>query len=214
MRSPVAPTIRQLDPSEHDLVPGLWNAAWRLRQGDVQQGQLFLTDRVWRDRLARYHEDGLLLGAFDGTEIIGVVYGRATEAGRAHGTWQAPGIGWLTLLAVKPEWQGVGVGSALARALIARLVERGCHTLRFGSEPNHLLAGIPMSASPAIWRLARSLGARFTAAEFDLHLDLRPPLDVPELPNGWRSAPMKPRRVSPSCNAPSPAAGPARWPSG
>lgn len=186
MRSPAAPLIRQLEPAERDLVPALWNAAWRLRPDSVPQGQHLLEGRVWRERLTRYHDDALLLGAFDGSELVGVVYGRASEAGRVAGTWQAPGVGWLSLLAVKPEWQGVGVGTALAQALVARLVERGCHTLRIASEPNHLLPGIPMSASAAMWRLARRLGARFTAAEFDLHLDLRPPLYVPELPDGWR----------------------------
>ncbi|MBX3142965.1 MAG: GNAT family N-acetyltransferase [Trueperaceae bacterium] len=192
MMSPTAPAIRQLEPAEHRLVPALWNAAWRLRPDAVAQGQHLLTERVWRERLAKYHEDALLLGAFDGSELVGVVYGRASEAGRVAGTWQAPGVGWLSLLAVKPEWQGVGVGAALARALIGRLVARGCHSLRIASEPNHLLAGVPMSASPAMWRLARRLGARFTAAEFDLHLDLRPDLYVPELPEGWRISATEP----------------------
>lgn len=186
MRAPAAPVIRPLAAPERDLVPGLWNAAWRTTAGSHGPGQLVLTERVWRERLRRYHDDSLLIGAFDGGELVGVAYGRASDAGQTAGTWQPQGVGWLSLLAVKPEWQGAGVGTALARALVLVLAQRGCHTLRFAGEPNHLLAAIPQSAPAAMWRLARRLGARFLAAEFDLHLDLRPGVKGPDLPAGWR----------------------------
>lgn len=198
MNAPARPTVRPLTLSEQNAVPALWNAAWgasrrraeplsaEARAGPAAADALTLTERVWRERLRRYHDDALLLGAFDESELVGVAYGRASDAGAVLDSWQPPGVGWLSLVAVKPQWQGAGVGTLLASEVVDRLRLRGCHSLRFGGEPNHLLAAIPQAAPAAAWRLARRLGARFHAAEFDLHLDLRLPVERRELPAGWR----------------------------
>lgn len=199
--TPTRPHVRPLTHAEQSAVPALWNAAWGAGNRRLEPAgaparpaapdALVLSQRVWRERLQAYHDDDLLLGAFDEGELIGVAYGRASDAGAA-GSWQPPGVGWLSLVAVKPQWQGAGVGTLLATELVDRLRSRGCHTLRFGGEPNHLLAAIPQAAPAAAWRLARRLGARFLAAEFDLHLDLRPPVEALELPAGWRLSDSEP----------------------
>lgn len=182
LRRPGALTVRPLAAAESAQVPRLWNSAWARNPAGAP---FHLGERLWHERLARYHDPELLLGAFDGEQLVGAAYGRASDAGTRPGTWQPPAVGWLSLLAVAPEWQGAGVGTGLADELLVVLRRKGCSLLRFGGEPNHLLPAIPQTASPAMWRLARRYGARFLAAEHDLHLDLRIRLPAVGLPAGW-----------------------------
>jgi len=173
-----------MTPAEAKLVPELWNLAWAAAAratGAAARSPLPLSDRVWGERLANYHDPELLIGAFDAGELVGAVYGRSSLA-----AWQAPAVGWLCLLAVTPQWQGTGLGTRLASELVGRLRARGCLKLRFGGEANHLLPGIPQEAPASFWRIARRLGARFLANEHDLHLDLRLALPAAALPSPWR----------------------------
>lgn len=171
--------MRPLTTAEESLVPGLWNGAWAPHVGHTS-APYPLDDAVWRDRLAAHHDPDLLIGAFEDERLIGVAYGRTPTA-----SWLPQDVGWISLVAVTPDRQGTGVGTGLARALADLLLDRGCHTLRFGSEANHLLPGIPQEAPAAAWRLARTLGARFGNVEHDLHLDLRAELPPAPLPDGW-----------------------------
>jgi len=193
--------LRTLTPDEALLVPEVWRAAWA-PGGAVQDGgpaddrpetprlgatrawepgPYPLEERVWRERLAAHHAPDLLIGAFAGPELVGVAYGRLPTV-----AWLPSDVGWVSLLAVAAAWQGMGVGTRLFTELAGRLRAAGAKRFRLGSEANHLLPGLPQEAPAAAWRLARRAGARFTAAEHDLHLDLAPPLPAAPLPAGWR----------------------------
>ncbi len=184
--------LRTLTPDEAPLVPAVWRAAWAPGADGPADGRLGATrawepspypleERVWRERLAAHHAPELLIGAFAGPELVGVAYGRLPTA-----AWLPSDVGWVSLLAVAAAWQGMGVGTRLFTELAGRLRAAGAIRFRLGSEANHLLPGLPQEAPAAAWRLARRAGARFTAAEHDLHLDLVPPLPAAPLPAGWR----------------------------
>lgn len=180
-------TIKPLTPAHNGAVPGLWNAAWRAttRRGDERPGAdrnpYPLTDALWRERLgSRHHDQALLLGAFDGHDLVGVAYAKVGVS-----TWQARDTGWLALLCVDPRRQGAGIGTRLAIEAVGRLRARGCSHVRLGGEADHLLPGLPQESGPAAWRLARSLGGLPTNPEHDLLLDLRPSLPPAPLPPGF-----------------------------
>jgi len=172
---PAAATIRELTPAEAATVPALWASAW----GQVTLYPL--EERVWRERLALHHQPDLLIGAFEADELVGVAYGRLPTA-----AWQPQDVGWVTLLAVAATRQGRGIGTRLLAELLARLRAAGATRFKLGSDANHLLPGPPQESSAALWLLARRAGARFTAAEHDLHIDLRRPLPPAPLAPGWR----------------------------
>lgn len=195
-------SVRALAPDEARLVPAIWRAAWqgaeagaagnratvgdpgreRPTSQDTGPARLYpLEERVWLDRLASHHDPELLLGAFDGRELVGVGYGRLPTA-----SWLPADVGWVALLAVVGPWQGCGLGTRLFSELAGRLRAAGAKRFRLGSEANHLLPGLPQEAPAAAWRLARRVGARFTTTEHDLLLDLRPTLPPAPLPAGWR----------------------------
>lgn len=169
-------TVRPLTAGEAELVPDLWRSAW----GGA--ARLYpLEERVWRERLGAHHDPDLLLGAFAGAELVGAAYGRTATA-----DWLPAQVGWVSLLAVAGPWQGRGIGGALLAALLERLRRSGATRFRLGSDANHLLPGPPQESLPALWRLARRAGARFLAAEHDLHVDLRLEPPPAPLPDGWR----------------------------
>jgi len=172
---PANATIRELTPAEAATVPALWASAW----GQVPLYPL--EERVWAERLTLHHRQDLLIGAFVADEPVGVAYGRLPT-----GAWLAQDVGWVTLVAVAAAWQGKGIGTCLLDELLARLRAGGATRFRLGSDANHLLPGPPQESSAALWRLARRAGARFTAAEHDLHIDLRRPLPPAPLAPGWR----------------------------
>ncbi len=169
--------IRPLTSAEAEAVPPLWDAAWAAA---APASSYALDPQVWRERLAQHHDPDLLLGAFANGALVGAVYGRVATA-----AWLPTGVGWLSAIAVAPPHQGRGVGTRLAGALTERLRARGCSVVRFGSEANHLLPGIPQEAPLALWRLAQRLGARFGNAEHDLLLDLHAELPPAPLASGW-----------------------------
>lgn len=171
-------TVRPLSADEALAVPDLWNASWERRGANPYP----LSDTLWRERLAsRHHRPSLLLGAFAGGELVGYAHGKLPVS-----PWQPAGVAWVSSLAVAAGYQGRGVGSALLDALLDLLTAAGAREVRFGSDADHLLPGVPMEAPPTAWRLLRRRGARFGALEHDLHLDLRVPLPPAPLPEGWR----------------------------
>lgn len=182
--------MRPLAAAETHLVPELWNAAW----GGSPTNPYPLSAELWREKLgSRHHEPSLLLGAFESGELLGVTYGKLP---RSH--WQPPNGAWVSLLAVDPRWQGRGLGARLLARLLLSLGERGATALRFGGDADHLLPGPPQESGPATWRLLRRFGARFGAAEHDLHLDLRPELPAAPLPASWRLRSDDPRGAAES----------------
>ena len=175
--------IRPLLPDENTQVPQVWNRAWGAGSARPARQQPYpLSQALWRERLAsRHHDQSLLLGAFAKSELIGVAYAKV-----AVSPWQSADTGWLALLCVAPRWQGTGVGTRLAAAAVRSLQARGCHHLRFGSDADHLLPGLPQEAGAAAWRLATRLGGLPGNAEHDLLLDLRTTLPPAPLPPGLR----------------------------
>jgi len=170
--------VRPLSGAEARRVPELWNAAW----AHLPTNPYPLAERLWRERLAsRHHDPSLLLGAFAHGELVGYAHGKVPAS-----PWQPAGVAWVSSLAVAAGYQGRGVGSALLDALLDLLTAAGAREVRFGSDADHLLPGVPMEAPPTAWRLLRRRGARFGALEHDLHLDLRVPLPPAPLPEGWR----------------------------
>lgn len=184
--------LRPLRPDENSLVPPLWNRAWTAAvtpaasaptaMAQANRNPYPLSDVLWRERLAsRHHDQSLLIGAFDGDDLVGAAYAKV-----AASHWQSGDIGWLALLCVEPSRQGAGIGTRLAGAAVQALAARGCTHMHLGSEADHLLPGLPQEAGVPAWRLARSLGGVPSNAEHDLLLDLRAPLPSAPLPPGYR----------------------------
>lgn len=153
--------LRPLAAADAASAASVWNATF----GDV----LPADPEVLAQLLASPHGDPELqwLAVRDG-RAVGFAWGRD---GRAP--WAAPGVGYLSALAVAPNARGQGIGDALWRAVVDPLRARGCHTVRLGTDADPLLPGIPASAPPATWRFFLRRGARFGGAEFDLHVDLQ-----------------------------------------
>jgi GNAT superfamily N-acetyltransferase len=95
----------------------------------------FVTDDVsWpiiRDLLTESAEDGMLLGAFDGDRITGLVSAAVYDV-RAlpsySDTWRTDArVGEIKFLVVAPEERGQGTGAALTAAIDAALASRGVH---------------------------------------------------------------------------------------
>ena len=141
-----------------------------------------LSPSLWSQRLAsRHHDPTLLLGGFVDQRLVAVAYAKLPRS-----AWQTPNAAWISLLAVVPEFQGRRFGTAITDHLLQLLRERGATVIKFGGEADHLLPGPPQESGPAVWRLLRRYGARFSVAEHDLHLDLRPALPPAALAAGWR----------------------------
>ncbi len=168
--------IRVLGPSEAETVPTVWNDAWG------EDNPYPLGTALWRERLASPHHDPeLLVGVVEGGVVVAYAQGK-----RPVSHWQPGNLAWVSSFAVRRSHQGRGLGTATVRGLLDRLAVHSPAEVHFGSDADHLLPGAPMEAPPATWRLLRSVGARFSNCEHDLHLDLRPELPEARLPPGWR----------------------------
>ncbi|MFQ5910947.1 MAG: GNAT family N-acetyltransferase [Thermoplasmata archaeon] len=99
--------IRELGIEEYDAIIGVW------RESGLSHRP---RGRDSRSEIKRQMElkPNLFLGAFEGSELIGVVIG--TDDTRK---------GWINRLAVRPDHQRKGVGSALLREIEGRLRARG-----------------------------------------------------------------------------------------
>ncbi|MGW6445754.1 GNAT family N-acetyltransferase [Lentzea sp. NPDC055074] len=83
--------------------------------------------RYFADRLDRQRDDrGVLLTAWHGGEVIGVVYLWLEPAEEPEIRAHLPLTPLITHLEVHPDWQRKGVGTSLIRASERLLTSRGC----------------------------------------------------------------------------------------
>ncbi|UCD92913.1 MAG: GNAT family N-acetyltransferase [Methanobacteriota archaeon] len=91
--------IRQLQIDDFEMMNKVWEDSGLSYRPEGRDGK----DEIER-QISEFGD--LFLGAFDGEELIGLVIG--TDDGRK---------GWINRLAVSPEYQRRGVGTALVREL-------------------------------------------------------------------------------------------------
>jgi ribosomal protein S18 acetylase RimI-like enzyme len=94
-----------------------------------------------------------------------------------------PQRGWVSLLAVDPDYQRRGVGSALLACAEQYLRAQRRTVITLGGDPNHFLPGVP--ADRGALAFFRSAGYAFAADAYDLRRALSrrmPPTPEPGLP--------------------------------
>jgi ribosomal protein S18 acetylase RimI-like enzyme len=131
--SPVA--IRSLGTTEVSGLESLWLALHHHHQVVAPHLGPFVTDDVsWpviRDLLSESAEEGLLLGAFAGDRITGLVSAAIYDVRTLPSysdTWRTgERVGEIKFLVVGPEERGRGTGAALTAAVDAALAVRGVH---------------------------------------------------------------------------------------
>jgi len=121
--------IRELNPEDHRWAHALWNQVCPLDR---------MSKALFEEKLRDGPEQapGLRLAAERGGMPVGFALGvvRAKPDGP---------VGHIKLLAVGPEHQGRGVGSALLAGVEAALAKGGCQRLRVAeSAPNYLTPGL------------------------------------------------------------------------
>lgn len=99
--------IRELTADDYDAIVTLW------RESGLSHRPLGRDSRSELRRQMRLIPD-LFLGAFEGSELVGVVIG--TDDNRK---------GWVNRLAVRPDRRRKGIGTALMLELEMRLKKRG-----------------------------------------------------------------------------------------
>lgn len=127
--------IKRLAAAEVDRLESLWLALHHHHQAVSPHLGPFVTDDVsWpviRDLLAESAEEGLLLGAFTGDRITGLVSAAVYDI-RAlpsySDTWRTGDhVGEIKFLVVAPEERGRATGAALTAAADEELMARGVH---------------------------------------------------------------------------------------
>ncbi len=99
----------------------------------------------------QYRPD-LLLGAWERGRLVAVAAGVVRQVPGSA----APPVGYLKLLAVVPERQRQGLGSALLARLTERLQAAGATALRvFGDSPAYLRPGVDFRLTPLVCFLLR-----------------------------------------------------------
>lgn len=155
-------SFRPLEPGDAASVARIWNDAY----GDVLPADPKVLEKILG---SIYGDPALQWMALERGNAIGFAWGRDDRA-----PWAASGVGYVSAVAVAGHAQGRGVGTALVDAVEREVRRRGCTAIRLGSDPDHLLPGVPSVAPPRAWAFFRRRGVSFGNAEFDLHLDLRP----------------------------------------
>jgi ribosomal protein S18 acetylase RimI-like enzyme len=131
----IAVQIREFTIADYDGVLQLWKAAGLvIRPGDDIGGI----------KLKLQRDPDLFLVAQEGSQIVGVVLG-AWDGRR----------GWINHLAVKPDHQRSGIGSALVRELEKRLIRKGARKV-----------------NAQIYHSNRKSIDFFKAAGYEVHADL------------------------------------------
>ena len=160
--------VEPLAPSDLAALATIWNDAPSAtgRLGASYPLSLRALEQWWRSPDT---DPGLAMAVRDdGGRLLGAVLARAPDR-----SWSEPSIGHVSLLAVAAPDRGRGIGRALWEAALARLAERGRTTVRLGTDPDHLLPGIPVDVDDATWRFFLRAGAEPGAVEHDVRVDLR-----------------------------------------
>ena len=148
-------TLRPLRPDDDGAALALWNRAAAF---DPLHPALF-REKVWGEPV------GTALAAVAGGALVGLGVGVL---------WPTPDAlrGSIRLLAVEPERQRGGVGTALLQALEADLAGRGATVLRIGeAAPNYLTPGIDVRYDAGL-AFAAARGYREIGEAINLGVDL------------------------------------------
>ena len=100
-------------------------------------------DEAWQMRTRNYEKwlrlpDTFILGALDGQELVGFVLTRPYDV---SDTWQTPErVAMMESIAIYPEWQGKGLGSAMMDEVERQLLLRDIHDLYIDVEPANAAA--------------------------------------------------------------------------
>jgi ribosomal protein S18 acetylase RimI-like enzyme len=100
-------------------------------------------DEAWQLRTRNYEKwlrlpDTFILGAFDGDELVGFVL---TRPYGVSDTWQTQRrVAMMESIAIYPEWQGKGLGSAMMDEVERQLLLRDIHDVYIDVEPANAAA--------------------------------------------------------------------------
>lgn len=193
--------IRPMTESDADAVRRLDQQAfgdWMRRRGQAEMMPLRTRENV-RSMRGR-DPDGCFVAEVEGRPV-GYVFSR---------TWGR--VGWFGTLGVHPQFQGQGIGRALAQESVGYLDRRGCTTIGLGTmpeepgnvalyahcgfRPDHLTVILSWNAAPAAHRPAHALFGQLPAADQERLLreivprlsgEVRPGLDyAPEVRAAWQ----------------------------
>ena len=118
----MAVKIARLRLRDHDAVVALWRRVGLVNKAGLRDSRTAFARQLRRN-------EGLYLGAFDGSRLVGTVLG-------THDTRK----GWVNRLAVDPAYQRRGVGTRLLRACEKALARKGVKIIAAlvvrGSEPS------------------------------------------------------------------------------
>ncbi len=122
-----------------DALPGELAEVGEIRVRAYQHGSFMAPGSAYAPvlRALGTADDGTVLVAVDGSRILGTVMLRSSPEGPFA---TRPGEAEIRALAVTPDEQGRGTGSALLRAVIERAVQQGVRHLVLLTQPEMLAA--------------------------------------------------------------------------
>ncbi len=157
--------LEALRVSDLPALARLWNASGALGAAHP------LTQRVLEQWWASPDTDPALCWAARRRGVLqGAVVARAPRR-----RWSDPHVGYLSLLVVAAAARGQGLGETLWETACAGMRERGRSLLRLGTDPDHLLPGVPGVTDDAAWRFMLARGVVPGGLEADVLVDLRLP---------------------------------------
>ena len=118
-----------------------------------------------------FDSEGLQIAAH-GSDVVGFCLAVERKLPLA-GADLEPTEGWITAMGVRPDWQGVGVGTALLDAAEAFLRVRGKVNVHIAPyAPNYFWPGVDQEAYPVAggWLTRRGYQERYVAAAMDKSL--------------------------------------------
>jgi ribosomal protein S18 acetylase RimI-like enzyme len=123
-----------------DALPGELAEVGEIRVRAYQHGGFMAPGSAYASvlRALGTADDGTVLVAVDGSRILGTVMLRTSPEPGPFAT--VPGEAEIRALAVTPDAQGRGTGSALLRAVIERAVQQGVRHLVLLTQPEMLAA--------------------------------------------------------------------------
>ncbi|SCF36075.1 GNAT family N-acetyltransferase [Micromonospora mirobrigensis] len=153
-------TVAELTVEQAPAVVALCQRALDLPEDATEAAAV--VDTVWTRAAAARPVVGL--GAYAGTELVGVLIGSLST--------EDPRLGHVDLVAVAPDRRRRGVGRALLAAVERRLAERGATELLLaGNPPYYAWPGIDVRYTPAVC-LALALGHRQDRTAWNMTAEL------------------------------------------